>query len=76
MKFAIVIISTLSIRFFKEIILINIIFDISNNLQIFVPYSRSPGAFLSPILKNSNISLQNIQAGKKIRKNSKRYLPR
>lgn len=31
MKFAIVIISTLSIRFFKEIILINIIFDISNN---------------------------------------------
>lgn len=32
MKFAIVIISTLSIRFFKEIILINIIFDISNNL--------------------------------------------
>lgn len=32
MKFAIVIISTLSIRFLKEIILINIIFDISNNL--------------------------------------------
>lgn len=29
MKFAIVIISTLSIRFFKEIILINIIFDIN-----------------------------------------------
>lgn len=55
MKFAIVIISTLSIRFLKEIILINIIFDISNNLQIFVPYSRSPAAFLSPILKNSNI---------------------
>lgn len=55
MKFAIVIISTLSIRFFKEIILINIIFDISNNLQIFLPYSRSPATFLSPILKNSNI---------------------